>query len=218
MIIPLHVDVPMYRWPIANMAIIAVTSLISLSILFSSSGIDGARDLVLTGLQPSGLFGHLLVHGDLMHLIGNMLFLWVFGNAVCAKIGNIAYLGTYLAMGLTAALAHLVFSGDPAIGASGAINGIVGLFLILYPLNDITCGYWWFYHGGSFTVSSIWMILFWLAFDLWGVVGGGGHTAYWAHLGGFASGAGLGVLLLHLGWIEMSRDERSLLHVIKEGA
>ncbi len=146
-----------------------------------------------------------------------MIILWVFGNAVCAKVGNSFYPLVYLLMGLAAAAAHMKFSDAPAIGASGAINGIVGMFVVFYPLNYVKCFFGIFFRPGIFTVSSIWIILLWLAFDILGAMPGSGGIAYYAHLGGFFAGAGLALACLKMGWVKMDRYERSLLQVLAEG-
>jgi membrane associated rhomboid family serine protease len=150
------------------------------------------RPFILNGWGIKGLFGYIWLHSGYPHLLGNMLFLWIFGNAVCAKIGNFRYLPIYLGLGVIAAIAHIIFTGGNAIGASGAINGIVGMYLMFFPENEITCYLvmWLFLspYVKEFTMSSIWMILFWLAFDILGVMVGGGGVAYFAHLGGFAGG------------------------------
>ena len=211
-LIPYTVDVPMARVPFANFALIAVT--VFISVLAFGVDLEAVEPLVLVGWRPLGLLGHMFIHLDPLHLAGNLVFLWVFGNAVCAKVGNGIYLLAYVGLGLIAAVAHNLLDGRPAVGASGAINGVVGLFLILYPLNDISCFYFVFIRGGVFSLSSIWMILLWLAFDIWGAAAGGGNVAYMAHVGGFAGGAALGVLLLKSGWIEMDRSEKSLLQVL----
>ena len=91
------------------------------------------------------IFTSMFMHGGWMHLIGNMLFLWIFGNAVCAKIGNVRYLPIYLGLGIFAGLTHMIFQGGPVIGASGAINGVVGMFLVFFPENSITC--FWIFFG-----------------------------------------------------------------------
>ncbi len=211
MIIPYEVDVPMSRWPYTNFALIGIT-IISFLLQFSLNE-EQLMSYVLYGWSVKGMICHMFLHGGWMHLIGNMIFLWVFGNAVCAKVGNGIYLVIYLALGLTAAAGHNIFQGGAAVGASGVINGIVGLFLILYPLNNISCIILFGFRGGSFTLSSFWMILFWLAFDIWGAQTGVGNTAYFAHLGGFVGGFGLGVAMLLFGIIKMDRDEKSLLQV-----
>jgi hypothetical protein len=87
------------------------------------------RPFILNGWTLKGFFGHIWLHGGILHLLGNMLFLWIFGNAVCAKIGNFKYLPIYIGLGLVAGFSQLVFSGQGSLGASGAINGIVGMYL-----------------------------------------------------------------------------------------
>lgn len=178
------------------------------------------RPFILRGWKIKGLLGHIWLHGGILHLVGNMLFLWIFGNAVCAKIGNFRYLPVYLGLGLVAATAHLIFAGGNAIGASGAINGIVGMYLVFFPVNDITCYFVFLLLFRpivkDFSLSSFWMILFWLAFDLWGAMSGGGRVAYFAHLGGFAGGFALGILMLKLKIVTMERYETSLLQAISD--
>lgn len=173
------------------------------------------QEYILHDWDIKGLFGHMWLHGGIIHLLGNVLFLWIFGNAVCAKIGNAVYLPIYLGFGLFAAVAHLIFAGGSVLGASGAIYGIVGMYLVFFVENDITCYFMWIFllRPVGFTMSSYWMILFWLLFDIWGAIKGGGHVAYFAHLGGFAAGFALAVLMLKTGIVTMEKYERSLLQM-----
>jgi membrane associated rhomboid family serine protease len=207
---PYQVDVPMSRWPIANFVIIGLTSLMFLAMVGGSMTLEDIQALALMRGNPAGLIGHTLVHGGWLHLIGNMLFLWCFGNAVCAKVGNVAYPLVYVLLGAIAGYFHMVIDGRPAIGASGAINGIVGMYLVFYPQNDVSCFWWIIFRAGTFSISSMWMILLWLAFDIWGAADGTGNVAYWAHLAGFFSGFGIASLILHAGWVEMRETERSI--------
>jgi len=182
---------------------------------------EKVRPFILDRFDLKGLFGHIWLHGGIIHLLGNLLFLWIFGNAVCAKIGNLAYLPIYLVLGLFAGIAHLVFQGGAAIGASGAIMGIVGIYLVFFPENDITCYFVFIFFFRpiirEFTVSSYWMVLFWLAFDIFGAIRQGGTVAYFSHLGGFAVGFGLAILMLKMKWVVMEdRYEKSLLRMWKE--
>ena len=167
-----------------------------------------------------GLFGYMWLHGSLFHLLGNLLFLWVFGNAVCAKIGNLLYLLLYVLLGVMAGIVHLLISRGAVVGASGAINGIVGMYLVLFYQNEITCvfAFWLIIpYIRVFAVSSIWMILFWMC---WNVVGalipGSSNVAYFAHLGGFAAGFGITLLMCKKGWITMEKYEKSLLQMWEE--
>ena len=213
MIVPYYVDVPMSRWPLSNFAVIAVTFIAFALLASGGMDADTIESMAASRWNVQGMFTHLLLHAGPMHLIGNMVFLWVFGNAVCAKVGNLAFPLIYVGLGLVAVLVHLGVDGDPAIGASGAINGVVGMFLVWFPRNDVRCFYMIYFLPRTFTVSSFWMILLWLAFDIFGATLGSGGVAYWAHLGGFAAGFGLASALLSLGWIQMDRAEQSLYDV-----
>jgi len=180
------------------------------------------RPFILNGWDIKGFLGHIWLHGGILHLVGNMLFLWIFGNAVCAKIGNLRYLPIYLGLGLIAGISQLVFSGEGGIGASGAINGVVGMFLVFFPQNEITCYLIFFFpllirpYCKELSMSSYWMILFWLAFDIWGMMKGGGRVAYFAHLGGFVGGFCIAVLMLKFKMVTMERYEKSLLQIIDD--
>ncbi len=235
LIIPLRVDVPQDRWPVVNWLII-VGAIAVFTFQFGYAAYyfvgpvptdslatkiyDFSWTFVLDGFSLKGLLGHMWLHGGIIHILGNMLFLWIFGNAVCAKVGNVLYAGIYLLLGIIAGASHLVFQGGPAIGASGAINGIVGMYLVFFAQNEITCLFVFFLplllrpYAKTFSISSYWMILFWLVFDIWGVTKGGGRVAYFAHLGGFTGGFLLALLLLKTKMIQMEqRYEKSLLQI-----
>ena len=215
LLIPIQVDVPMRRWPFANWLIILSTIGVFIAeiVWMSEATFDS---LLLSGVSLPGLISHMFLHADVIHLAGNMLFLWVFGNAICAKVNNVLYPVIYIALGLAAAVAYSIFNWEPALGASGAINGIVGMYLVFYPRNDVTCFWIFFIRCGTFSISGIWMILFWLAFDIWGAISSAGGIAYWAHIGGFAAGAALAYTMLRRGWITMESAEQSLLDVWAE--
>ena len=178
-------------------------------------GITGR--LMLRGWSLRGLFGYMWLHGSLPHLLGNMLFLWVFGNAVCAKIGNLRYLLLYVLLGVTAGIVHLLVSRGSVVGASGAIGGIVGMYLVFFYQNDITCVFVFLPLVRVFAVSSVWMILLWMCWNVIGaLIPGSSNVAYFAHLGGFAGGFGIALLMCRQGWITMEKYERSLLQMWEE--
>jgi membrane associated rhomboid family serine protease len=209
------VDVSIRRWPIANFVILAVLLICYLLERAQiPDNIDRLAPFVLAKGNLPGLIGYIFLHGSILHLAGNMLFLWVFGNAICVKVGNLAYPFIFLALGAVAGIAHLSLNGAPAIGASGAINGIVGMFLVWFPTNSMSVFYLWIFGMGTFHVRSYWMILFWLVFDVLGAVLSCGCLAYWAHVGGFAAGFGLAVLLLKLGRVRLEPYEKSLLQIL----
>jgi membrane associated rhomboid family serine protease len=216
LLIPHEIETLKRSHPWANWLIIGTCVFFSLAALSGSLSNSALRQFVLDGWNPVGIFGHVLLHGGLMHLIGNMIFLWVFGNAVCTNTSNWLYIPTFLFCTLFAAIVHLVADGHTAIGASGAINGIVGIILAMYPLNRVHV--WWFFiaKGGSFACSAWIIIIFWLFFDFWGVYSGGGGVAYWAHIGGLLGGVTIGLTCLQMGWFKLTEyDNRSLLHIIK---
>jgi membrane associated rhomboid family serine protease len=145
-------------------------------------------------------FTYQFLHADLWHLLGNMLFLYVFGNAVEDRLGKLGYLAFYLGGGVMAGLAHITFSEAPVLGASGSVAAVTGAFLALFPLVNITIFYWFIFIIDSFVVSAIVLILFRVAQDLIFNLAGIGNVAYMAHLAGYAFGfsAGMAVLLLRL--------------------
>lgn len=209
-IIPLQVDTNHQYTPWANWVIMGVTILVSV-MAFAGAFSSG---MILDGWGLGGLLGHMLLHGGLLHLAGNMLFLWVFGNTVCGNTGNVAYLFLYPFFGIAGALAHLIFHGGPMIGASGAIFGVVGMALAMYPLNRVDVVFWLIV-GGK-TQVALWMLaVLWFIFDVWGVLRGYGTTAYWAHIGGFLTGLGTGILAIEKNWLVLGAyDNEPLMDIL----
>lgn len=212
--IPYEIETLKQVRPWINWLLVALCSVISLAFFFGGLSDNAIERMVLGGWDFTGLFGHIFLHGGLIHLIGNMIFLWVFGNAICTNIGNARYLLAFSGCTFLAAAAHNIFDGSPAIGASGAINGVVGMVLAMYPLNRIYVFWLFLIKGGTFSVKAWVIILLWLVFDVWGVITGGGTIAYWAHIGGLVGGLAIGLVCLRLGWIELTEyDNRSLLDI-----
>jgi membrane associated rhomboid family serine protease len=229
MLIPYEVDVPFERTPCVNWLLVASvvamfgfqTALTIQQPSTTHHDLGPFEPLVLREFKLEQMVGHMWLHLNIFHVIGNLIFLWVFGNAVCQKIGNLIYFPIYLLVGFAAAAAGLMFTPHPErgmIGASGAINGIVGMYLILYPCNDISIFYLFFWGrvNGTFEISGFWMILMWLAFDIFGAIMGVGNVGYFAHLGGFFTGATLAVILLLTRRVVMDEEyEESLLDLIR---
>ncbi len=215
LLIPYEIETLQQVRPWTNWLIVGACVIVSLVAMFGGLPDETIDALVLDGWRFPGLLGHVLLHGGLLHLIGNMIFLWVFGNAVCTNTNNFIYLLLFLACTLLAAAVHVLADGSLAIGASGAINGIVGLVLVMYPLNRVSVLWWIVLTGGTTEVRAWVLIVFWLAFDVWGAFRGGGSIAYWAHLGGLAGGIATGMVALKMGWIQLTEyDNRSLLQLL----
>lgn len=159
--------------------------------------------------RPSQLLTHALLHGDILHLAGNLLFLMVLGTRVNALIGNIATIVLYPLLAVGAGLAHMwSVAGEmprPSLGASGAIMGLAGMYLMLFPANKVHMAAWMrlgLIFGFQlrlrlFAVHGFWVVAFYIAFDIfYTAIGLETGTAHWAHLGGFIFGAGVALVLL----------------------
>lgn len=135
------------------------------------------------------------LHGSLLHLLGNMLFLWVFGPNVEDRFGRIGYLAFYLCGGMAASAAHVLFGTQPAVGASGAIAAVTGAYFVLFPKTRIRCIVFFFIIG-VYEIPAAWFIAFQVFWDLWGQAAGRPGIAYAAHLGGYAFGVTVSLVLL----------------------
>ena len=145
------------------------------------------------------IFTCMFLHGGWMHLIGNMLFLWIFGDNIEDRLGRVLFLLFYLGTGVLGNLAHTVFDSGfvPLIGASGAVSGIMGGYLVLFPrarLHAIMLFGW--YPVTLDVPAYIYMIFYMVAQNLFPAffAAGMGGVAHWAHIGGFLSG----MLCIHL--------------------
>jgi membrane associated rhomboid family serine protease len=164
-----------------------------------------ANDSTCNGFSGYGylnVLSSMFMHGGWLHILGNMLFLWIFGGNVEDAMGRVRFLVFYLVSGVGAAAAQVISEPDsliPMVGASGAIGGVMGGYLVLYPrvkvivLVPIFVLYW------TFRVPAWAMLGYWIILQIVeGLVSFGsssGGVAFWAHIGGFASGA-LAVLIL----------------------
>ena len=156
--------------------------------------------------RPAQLITHAFLHADILHLAGNLLFLMVLGSRVNALIGNLWTLGLYPLFAIAAAVAQMLASAhDPAypmIGASGAIMGMAGMYLVFFPVHKVHMAFWWRWlivrlTLKSFAVRGFWVVLFYIAFDvLYTALGVDTGVAHWAHLGGFIAGVIVALVLL----------------------
>jgi len=168
------------------------------------------------GRQISNVITSMFLHGSWMHLIGNMWFLWLFGNNVEDSMGHVRYVIFYLLCGIGAALAQVAAnpaSGIPMVGASGAISGVMGAYLVLYPRVRV---YVFVFLGFFFTTIALpaWtMLLYWFALQFVGGLAGlvaaeeGGGVAFFAHAGGFVAGIALVKLFARRDYIEAHQSQ-----------
>ena len=205
--------------PYVNLAIIAASVLIFLYEL-SLSAVDVNRFFVDWGVvptrivdwldspsgtvEPATVVTSMFIHGGWLHLIGNMLYLWVFGDNVEDAMGHTRYLLFYLLAGAGAAAAQVYVDPDsqiPMVGASGAIAGVLGAYLVLHPRARVSVVIPWLWFFGAFPVPAAFLIVFWFLLQLFsGVAALGAATgvtegiAFWAHVGGFVTGLALVLL------------------------
>ena len=159
-------------------------------LLFAPHGISLGQAMV-------PLFTSMFLHGGWLHLLGNMLFLWVFGGAVEEALGHFHYLIFYLVCGVGSALAHTAFnlgSKVPTIGASGAISGVMGAFIILFPRSRVTTLIpalllFFTVHIPAYLMLGYWFLLQFFSGVASLKMTDQGGVAWWAHVGGFVLGA-----------------------------
>ena len=140
------------------------------------------------------IFTSMFLHGGFMHLAGNMLYLWIFGDNIEVALGWMRFLIFYAVCGIAAAAAQTIVdpaSNIPMIGASGAISGVLGAYLVLYPRARVRV---LFFPFGIFGVPALVVLGVWFAMQLFSGMGApasGGGVAFWAHVGGFVAGMAL---------------------------
>ncbi|AQT67055.1 Rhomboid protease GlpG [Anaerohalosphaera lusitana] len=148
-----------------------------------------ANEFMLTPIRPQlwQFISYAFLHGSFMHIFGNMYFLYMFGNSVNDRLGNVGYLCFYLAGSIIAGLGHFAFSNSPVLGASGAVAAVTGAYLVLFPKSVITVIYWFFIIG-TIEVPAFWFIGLKLIVIDNLIVQTAANVAYDAHLTGYAFG------------------------------
>jgi membrane associated rhomboid family serine protease len=149
------------------------------------------------GPEASHLITSMFLHGGWMHLLGNMWFLWLFGNNVEDAMTRPRFVAFYLLCGLAAAALQVASQPDsmiPMVGASGAISGVMGAYLLLYPRVKVYTLVPLGFFITTFALPAWVMLIYWMGLQLLGgfsQVGGEGGVAFWAHVGGFVAGLAL---------------------------
>jgi membrane associated rhomboid family serine protease len=185
---------------IANTAMVPseITHLKNMPVLVGENRYTG-RPVYFTGrniFPPLSILTSIFMHGSLLHLIGNMLFLWIFGNNIEDYLGRLRFIFFYFAVGVGASLVHVLpnfNSAVPVVGASGAISGIMGAYLILYPNARIKTLVFLFIFVTFVDLPAFLFLIVWFAFQFFNA-GSGSGIAWLAHVGGFV----IGILLIKL--------------------
>ncbi len=209
MFIPLRDENPTRRFPAVTILLIALNTGIFITQAISPQGLSyhvmrmGVIPYEITHFRslaehvrlspPLTVFAAMFLHGSLFHLLGNMLFLWVFGNNIEDYLGHLRFILFYLLAGLGATFVQVIFSPNsriPMIGASGAIAGVLGAYFILYPAAKVLTLVFLFFIIRVLAIPAAYVLGFWFLLQVLNV-GLGGGVAWFAHIGGFLVGMGL---------------------------
>jgi membrane associated rhomboid family serine protease len=208
--IPLRDTIPSRTFPGVTIALICANVLVFLHQLglgyehgAAFVAVFGAVPAQFTGAAPHAapalapgltLASSMFLHGGVLHLLGNMVFLWIFGNNVEDATGHLRFLAFYLVCGAAAAAAHIVThpaSNVPMVGASGAISGVLGAYFLLYPHARIVTLIWLGFFAQTVQIPAFVFLGFWFLMQSFSWVAGGGDgggVAFAAHVGGFVAG------------------------------
>jgi membrane associated rhomboid family serine protease len=212
MFLPIRTDSPLRVTPYMNWAIILL-NVAAFVAQRTYPGFETALKLYPKDPTVFAFFGYQFLHANIMHLLGNMLFLYIFGNNVNDKLGHLGYVAFYLAGGVIAGVGYALMEGGsvPIIGASGAVAAVTGAYLVLLPYSTVTVFYMLFFIGTLELPGFVFVLAFFLM-DLLGFSGNAGGVAYAAHLSGTVFGFLTCMLLLsvHL----LPRDQFDVLAVI----
>lgn len=206
--IPIKDDIPSSTFPYVNVAVIILNVIVFAYQL--SLGYQGAERFIyrtaaipyeVTHLvdtfplsvlpPPFTMLTAMFVHGGFLHLAGNMLFLWIFGDNVEDTLGHFKYLLFYVIAGVIASMAHIVLDPDstiPMVGASGAVAGVLGAYFLLFPRAQVNTLVFLFFFVTMARVPAIFFLGFWFLMQILSSAYGGG-VAWFAHIGGFVAGA-----------------------------
>jgi membrane associated rhomboid family serine protease len=219
--IPLRDNVPRSSWPGVTVALIAANCFVFIrelslgpfqrNLMIESYALVPARTAAfLSGLPVSParallpFFTSMFLHGGWLHLIGNMWFLWIFGDNVEDRLGHFRYLLLYLCCGLAGAVTYVYFSLEstmPSLGASGAIAGVMGAYLVTFPRARVLTLVPIFFFLTTWEIPAYFILIYWFLLQFLNGVGSiaatdqGGGVAWFAHVGGFLAGVPLMLLL-----------------------
>ena len=193
MFLPIGDENPRERTPYVNYALLAANIVVFLFACFPqpSDPVLISYAIIPAAFEPHTLFTSMFLHAGLMHLAGNMLFLWICGDNVEDRLGHVGYAVFYVLSGLAAGYAHLLTTRNPEIptlGASGAISGVLAAYVVFFPLHRIKMLIWFFFYIDRILVPAWAWIGFWVAEQIFFSSRGIGGVAYMAHIGGFVAG------------------------------
>jgi len=219
--IPLRDTQPSYSTPFVTIAIIVANVMVFLHQVslepYELNHFIARYAIVPDRFQYIDLLSSAFMHGGWMHLIGNMWFLWIYGDNVEDVLGHGKYLAFYLLCAIAAGLVHVMlapYSRVPTLGASGAIAGVMGAYLIKFPHSRIITLVPIFIFFTTMEIPAVIMLLYWFVLQVFSGVGSigysnvsGGGVAWFAHVGGFVAGM---MLIYLMGTRERFRSRKDL--------
>jgi membrane associated rhomboid family serine protease len=199
---PLRDDRPTYTAPIVTTLLIVACALV---FFFELSLDDYSRDYFITSygviparLRPATILTSMFLHGGWSHIIGNMLFLWAFGKSLEDAMGHSKFLAFYLLCGVAAGITHVFFNPNttlPTVGASGAIAGVMGAYLVKFPTSRIHTLVFLLFFVTTADIPAAFILIYWFIAQIFSGYGSIAHThvteggvAWFAHIGGFITG------------------------------
>lgn len=210
MFIPIGDENPRETTPYVNYSLLAINIAAFVLSFLANPQMPFPVDLTLIPakvdlLQPASwftIFTSMFLHASILHIAGNMLFLWIFGDNVEDKLGHIGYLFFYLLCGVGADVLHIATTNDPTIptlGASGAISGVIGAYVLFFPRHKVKMLIWIFIFIQVLRIPAwVWIGIWFLQQALMAGFDKAGGVAYFAHIGGFLAGLGLAAIVKFL--------------------
>jgi len=207
-LLPIGDENPRERTPYVTYGLVAINVLVYL-LTFPHPSESALRDFAMHPVEianrPSGsdlltLLTSMFMHAGFMHLAGNMLFLWVFGDNVEDKLGHVLYFLFYMAAGFAASFAHIAANLDstiPTLGASGAISGVVGAYMVMFPKHRVRALVV-LYLITVVHIQAVWWALIWFGLQVLSTIAGVSGVAHLAHIGGFIAGAAVAAVWKYL--------------------
>ena len=206
---PISDVIPSRTVPFVTVGLIVANALVFLYMLTlpgaMREGFVAAYAVVPAWFSVPMLFTSQFLHAGWFHIIGNMLYLWIFGDNVEDRLGHVRYLLFYLGAGAVAAILQVLinpFSSVPMVGASGAIAGVMGAYFVLYPQSRVLTAIFIVIFFDVVEIPALVFLGIWFLMQLLSGVGSlgvsnaaSGGTAFWAHVGGFVVGVAVGLIL-----------------------
>jgi membrane associated rhomboid family serine protease len=208
-VFPLSDVIPSRTTPFVTIGLIAINALVFLhQLTLPPRALDNfiaTYALIPAYFTLPSVVTSMFLHGGWMHIIGNMLYLWIFGDNIEDRVGHGMFVVFYLGCGCVAAFLQVTFnpsSSIPMLGASGAIAGVMGAYFVLYPQSRVLTAVFIFFFFDLIEIPAIFFLGIWFLMQLLSGVGSlgassgaAGGVAFWAHVGGFGAGAFVGFVL-----------------------